>query len=103
MVVITAIVRPKKSLDMPPRGLSGVGVCPSCRMNELDAVVDCAMRVIQRSDVAVRTPAITNDRCAGFDPVTYDSHQCVGGSVLNGNKKCCPRLFVQHRQTPTDP
>jgi hypothetical protein len=79
MVVIPAIVRPEKSLDVTPRGLYGVGVCPGCRINELDAVVYGAMRVTQRSDIAVRTPAITNDRCAWFDPVTYDGHQCVGG------------------------
>jgi hypothetical protein len=100
MVVIPAVVLPEKGLDMPPRGLYGVGVCPGYRMNEVDAVVYGAMHVTLRSDIAVRTPTITNDRFAWFGPVTYDGHQCVSGSVPNGNKKCCTRLSFNTAKHP---
>ena len=63
-------------------------------------MINGAVRVTLRTKIAVRTPAITDDRGAGFDPVTYDGHQCVGGSVEHGNKKCSAG---QHRQTPTEP
>jgi len=70
-----------------PRGLDSVGVVPSVRMHEVKAVVDGAVGVTERVEIAVRIPAITDDRRAGFDPVTYDGLQCVGGSVRYGNKK----------------
>jgi hypothetical protein len=73
---------------MMPRALYGVGVVPGARMNELDTVVNSLVLVTLRTDIAVRAPKITNDRGAGFDPVTYNGHQFVDGSVLDGNKKC---------------
>ena len=57
-----------------PRALDGIGVCPGVRIDEVDAVVNGLMRVTQSTEMAVRTPAITNDHSAGFDPVTYDGH-----------------------------
>jgi hypothetical protein len=86
-----------------PRALYGVGVDLGARMNEVDAVVNGLMLVTLRTDFAVRAPTITIDRGAVFDPVTYNDHQCVGGSVLDGNKKCFGRTLVPHRQTPIDP
>jgi len=47
-----------------------------------------AVRVTLFFEIAIRTPAIADDRRAWFDPFTYKSHQRVGGSVRYGNKKC---------------
>ena len=47
-----------------------------------------AVRVNQRVEIAIRTPAIAYDNRAGFDPVTYDARQHVGSSVQYGNKEC---------------
>jgi len=50
-------------------------------------MVDGAVHVNQRVEIAIRIPAIADDRRAWFDPFTYNSHQRVGGYVRNGNKK----------------
>jgi len=39
-------------------------------------------------EIAVRTPTVTDDRSAGFDPGMYNGRQCVSGSVRNRIKKC---------------
>jgi len=51
-------------------------------------MVDGAVRVTQRVEIALRTSAIADDCRACFDPFTYNSRQRVGGSVRDGNKKC---------------
>jgi len=51
-------------------------------------MVDGAVRVTQRVEIAIRTPAIADGRRAWFDPFTYNSRQRVGGSVRDGGKKC---------------
>ena len=51
-------------------------------------MVDGAVRVTLRVEIAIRTPTIADDRRAWFDPFTYNSRQRVGGSVRNGNRKC---------------
>ena len=56
-------------------------------MHEIQAMVDGMVLVTLRVEIAIRTPAVTDDPSAGFDPVTYD-RQCFGGSVRYGNKKC---------------
>jgi hypothetical protein len=61
-------------------------------MDEMDAVVNGAVRVALRTKIAVGTTAIADDCSARFDPVTYDGHQCVGGFVRYGNKKCSAGL-----------
>jgi hypothetical protein len=48
---------------MTPSALDGVCVVACTLVNEADAVVNGAVRV----EIAVRTPAITNDRSAGLD------------------------------------
>ena len=58
------------------------------RIDEVDAVIDNAVRVTERIEIAIRTPAVSDDGGARFDPVTYNVNQCVGGSIWNGNKKC---------------
>jgi hypothetical protein len=42
-------------------------VGPGVGIDELDAVVDSAVRVTLRVEIAVRTPAVTDDSSAGFD------------------------------------
>ena len=97
VVVLPPVVLAKKN------AFNGISVFAGDGIFEVDAVVDSAMLVTQRTDIVVRTPAITNDLCAGFDPVTY-----------NGSKVCrrfCPgreremffRTHALHRQTLTDP
>jgi len=73
-IVISAVVLPEENLDSMPRALDGISVCPGVRIDEVNAVVHGVMRVTLLSETAVRTPAITNDRSVGFDPVTNDSH-----------------------------
>jgi len=51
-------------------------------------MVDGPVRVSQRVEIAIRIPAIADDRRAWFDPFTYNSRQRVGGSVRGVNKKC---------------
>ena len=73
-VIIPAVVLAKENFDSMPRALDSVGVCSGVGINEVDTVIDGAMRVTLRTETVVRTPAITNDRSAGFDPVTYNGH-----------------------------
>jgi hypothetical protein len=70
IIVFPPVVLSEEDLDGTPRALEVVGVGPSVRIDELDAVVHSAMRVTLINVIAVRTPAITDDRSTGFDPVT---------------------------------
>ena len=86
---------------MTPSALHSVGVGASILVNELYAVVDGEVRVTLRVVIAVRTPAVTDDRSAGFDPCIYNGLQSFGGSVQNGNKKRFPGLaFNTAKQHP---
>jgi hypothetical protein len=49
-----AVVLPKKNLDWTPRGLDSVGVCAGVGFNEVDTVIDGAMRVTPRTENVVR-------------------------------------------------
>ena len=51
-------------------------------------MVDGAVRVTQRVEIAICAPANADDRRAWFDPFMYNSRQRVGGSVRYGNEKC---------------
>jgi hypothetical protein len=73
-IVIPAVVLPEENLDVMPRAQDGIGVGPGVRINKVDTVVDGVMRVTLRTKIAIRTPAITYDRSARFDPVTYHGH-----------------------------
>ena len=86
-IVFPPVVLALEKLDAMLRALDGIGVGPIVRIHELDAVVDGAVRVTLRTEIVVRIPGIGDDRSAGFNPVTYDGHQCVGRSVLYGNKR----------------
>ena len=73
-VIIPAVALPKENLDSTPRALDSVGMCAGVGIYEVDTVIDGAIRVTLRTEIVVRTPAITNDCSAGFDPVTYNGH-----------------------------
>ena len=99
-VVLPAVVLAKENLDAMPRALDCVSVITGNRIAELDAVIDSMVLVTQRPEIMIRSPAITNDLCAGFDPVTYYCQKCVGGSVLDGNKKCLSGLSLYTAKHP---
>ena len=65
------VVLPEENLDSTPRAFSGLGVSTGVRIDEVDAVVDSAMPVTLRAKFMVRTPAVTDNCSAGFDPVMY--------------------------------
>jgi hypothetical protein len=73
-IIIPTVVLPKENLHSTPRALDSVCVCAGVWINELNTVINGLMRVTVRTQTVVRTPAITNDRSAGFDPVTYNGH-----------------------------
>ena len=99
-VVFPPVVLPEEDLHARPRGLDGVGVGPGVRIEEVDALVHSAIHATLRTEIAVRTAPITDDRSAGFDSVTYDGHQPVGGSVQHGNKKCSARFSFNTAKHP---
>jgi hypothetical protein len=88
--------------DAAPCGLDCINVVPGVRIDEVDAVVHGEVRETVSVEIAVRTPAVTDDHCAWFDPVMYDDHQCVGGCPVQ-EQEMFYRTLIQHRQTPTDP
>jgi len=84
-VVPLPVVRAEVSLHVKPRAHDCVGMNTSPLVNELYAMVDGVVCVISLFEMVVRTPAVTDDRSAGFDPCIYNGYQSVGGSVRNGN------------------
>ena len=79
------VVGIKKCLDMPPGALDCVRMSDSMHINETDRVIHNFVCVVVRFYIPVCRPAVTDDCSAGFDPVTKNSHQRVGGSVRNRN------------------
>jgi hypothetical protein len=65
MIVVPPVGLPKEDLDGTPRRPDGMSV-PGDRMDEMDAVIGSAVRVTQRIEIAVCTPAVTDDGGAGF-------------------------------------
>jgi hypothetical protein len=69
-------------------------------VHDLYAMVDGAVCVTLRVEMVVSTPAITDDRSAGFNPRICNGHQIVGGSVRNGNKKHFTGLTLNTAKHP---
>jgi len=88
VILFPPIVLLKEDLDATRCGLHRICVVPSVLIDEADVVVESAVHVTLKVEIAVRTSAITDDHSTGFDPGMYDGRQCVGGSVRYGNKKC---------------
>ena len=76
-----------KDSEKLSRALCGVCVVACTRVNEAKAVVNGAVRLTFRVEIPVLSPAITDDRSAGFDPCNYNGLQNVSGPVRNGNEK----------------
>jgi len=85
---LSHVVLAGEDLDAAPRGLENISVVPDVRIDEVDAVVQGTVRETLTVHIAVRKPAVTDDRCSWFDPVMYDGRQCVGCFVRYRNKKC---------------
>ena len=85
---LPTVVLAEEDLDATPRDFGLICVVPGVGIAKLDAVVHSSMCGTLRVEIAVRTPAITDDRSAEFNPDIYDGRQCVGGPVRYGNKKC---------------
>ena len=64
----------EEGLDTTPRALDGIRMSPNMLINETDGMVDSMVRVSVRVQIPVRRQAVTDNRSAGFDPVTYKSH-----------------------------
>jgi hypothetical protein len=82
-IVTHPVVWIEEGLDTTPPALDGVRMSPTTLINETDGMVDNMVRV----QIPVRRTAVTDNRSAGFDPVTSNSHQRVGGPVRNRNEK----------------
>jgi hypothetical protein len=100
LVILPPVVRLKDILDSTPHGLDGISVIPSVRIDERDGVTNSAVRVTDGPNIPVRSPAITDDSSAGFDPSTYYIHQCVGGSIQYRNKECSAGLTFNTAKHP---
>jgi len=85
---------------MTSRALSGVCVDACTLINEASAVVNGAMGVTFRVDIPVRSPAITDDLSAGFDPCIYNGLQSVSHPVSNGNEKRFTGLALNTAKHP---
>jgi len=99
-VISLPVVRVEVGLYVTPSTLDCIGVSVILMVNEPYAMVDGAVCVTSRVEIAVRTPAVTDDRSAGFDPCIYNGHQSVGGSVRNGNEKRSPGLALNTAKHP---
>ena len=93
-VVPLSVARAQKSLHITSRARYSVCVGACMLNNEANGVVNGAVRVTFLVKIPVRSPSITDDRSARFDPSIYNGHQSVGGSVRNGNEKRSTR--AQH-------
>ena len=103
MVVLAPVVLDQENPDAAPRGLHDVCVVPGVRIDGVDAAVDGAVRETLRVEIAVRTPPVTDDRSAGFDPGVYSGRQCVSGSVRKRNKKCSAGPSLNTAKHPLNP
>ena len=70
----------QERFDVTPLGLNGVGVIPHLT-DERNGVINGTERVTLSVEISVRSPAITDNRSAWFDPSMYNGHQSVSGSV----------------------
>ena len=77
-IVLLPAVRSKEGLNVTPRALDSICVIPGVRINERDRMIHGAVRVTVGPDILIRSPAIADERGAGFDPSTNNARQCVG-------------------------
>ena len=96
LVVLPPMVRSEECLNVTPGSLDSVSVVSGVRIDERNAETF-------RLNIRIRSPAITDERSAGFNPSTDNVRQSVEGSVRYGNKKCFTGPAFDSRQTPTGP
>ena len=99
--VVNVVVRPlvgfQVCLDATPLGLNGVRVIPLLT-DERNGVISGTVRVTLSVEISVRSPAITGNHSAWFDPSIYNGHHGVSGSVRYRNKKCSARPTFDTRE-----
>ena len=67
-VVPLPVVRVEIGFYVTPSTVDSIGVGAILMVNEPYAMVDGAVCVTSSVEIAVRTPSVTDDRRAGFDP-----------------------------------
>jgi len=90
LVLFPSVVLPEEDLDGAPHGLDRISVGHGVGIDEVNSVVDGAVRETLRPEIAVRSPTVTDDRSAWFDPVTYNGHQGVSGLSSIGTRNVLP-------------
>lgn len=63
------VVLAQEDFDVAPCGPDGICVVPGVQIDEVDAVVHGVVPETLSVEIAVRTPAVTDDHWAWFDPV----------------------------------
>ena len=91
-IITHPVVWIEEGLHTTPPALDGVRMSPSTLINETGGMV--------RVQIPVRRTAVTDNRSAGFDPVTYNSHQRLGGPVRNRNEKSFAGLALDTAKDP---
>jgi hypothetical protein len=94
------IVGVKESLKVMPFALIGVRMGAGLHVKEADAMIYGEMRVTLRFETLVRSPTITDDCSAGFNPCICYSHQSFSGSIQNGNEKRSTRFSLNTAKHP---
>jgi hypothetical protein len=81
----------------------GIDVGASILVNKAYALVNGVMLVTLLFEISVRSPTITGDRSARFDPRIYNGLQSFGGCIRNGNEKHYTGIALYTTKTPTAP
>jgi hypothetical protein len=84
-----------------PVAFDGIDVGAGILVNKAYALVNGVMHVTLRFEIPVRSPTITGDRTARFDPCIYNGLQSFGGSIQNGNEKHYTGIALYTTKTPT--
>jgi hypothetical protein len=101
MTVVAPVVLAKDNLDVAPRGLDGVCVVSGVWIDEMDAVVDGALRETLGVETVVHTRAVADGRSAWFDPfILYlNSIDPILVTITSGNRICQSKANIV-RLTP---
>jgi hypothetical protein len=98
-VVVQPLVGFKVCLDMTPLGLNGVGVIP-LHIDKQNSVINGTVHVTLSVEISVRSPAVTDNCSAWFDPSIYNGQQGVNGSVQYWLKRCSARVTFDTAEHP---
>lgn len=98
-VVVPHVVGFKVRLYVTELGLNGVDMI-HLLIDERNSVINDTVRVTLSVWISVRSPAITDNRSACFEPSTYNGLQGVSGSVRYWNKNCSAKLTFDTAEHP---